>query len=254
VRIDIERGHTVSDVRQESHVASPLVDCGHLARSHEGSIFEPIAASKRTLIHPKIIAPWVSPLCRTGRSCPTNQGNVSGMIEPATLACLADFRERRFENRKSMCPYKRPYNSGATRIRLLPLPSVVGSLTCGKPPVGYRPAPSFPAHFRIPKPCAKVRILPGAPRLQLGSAETTTLTDGDRVHDASVRLGRVGQDADAVVLEVAARAGNSLAFEPRVGVANAARALANRYASAGRSHHGPTICLREEATAYASDG
>ena len=75
------------------------------------------------------------------------------MIEPATLARLADFRERRFENRKSMCPYKRPYNSGATRIRLLPLPSVVGSLTCGKPPVGYRPAPSFPAHFRIPKPC-----------------------------------------------------------------------------------------------------
>src|SRR5271155_4992991 len=102
------------------------------------------------------------PKCRTGRSCPTNQGNVSGMIEPATLACLADFRECRFENRKSMCPYKRPYNSGATRIRLLPLPSVVGSLTCGEPPVGYRPAPSFPAHFRIPKPCAKVRILPGA--------------------------------------------------------------------------------------------
>jgi len=71
-------------------------------------------------------------------------------------------RERRFENRGSMCPYKRPYDSGATRIRLLPFLSVMGMLTCGKPPVGDRPAPSFPAYFRIPKPCAQVRILPGA--------------------------------------------------------------------------------------------
>jgi hypothetical protein len=88
---------------------------------------------------------------------------VSGIIELAALARLAAFRERRFGNRKSMCPYKRPYNSGATRIRLLPSPSVMAALTCGKRPVGYCPAPSFPPLFRIPKPCAQVRILPGAP-------------------------------------------------------------------------------------------
>ncbi len=63
-----------------------------------------------------------------------------------------------------MCPYKRPYNSGTTWIRLLPSPSVMATLTCRKRPVGYCPAPSFPACFRFPKPCAKVRILPGAPR------------------------------------------------------------------------------------------
>ena len=58
--------------------------------------------------------------------------------------------ERRFGNRRSMCPYKRPYNSGTTRIRLLPSPSVMAALTCGKRPVGHRPAPSFPASFRFP--------------------------------------------------------------------------------------------------------
>ena len=63
----------------------------------------------------------------------------------------------------SMCPYKRPYNSGTIRVRLLPLPTVITALTCGNRPVGYSPAPSFPPSFRFPKPCAKVRILPGAP-------------------------------------------------------------------------------------------
>ncbi len=52
-----------------------------------------------------------------------------------------------------MCPYKRPYNSGTIRIRLLPSPYVTAALTCGKRPVGYCPAPSFPPSFRIPKPC-----------------------------------------------------------------------------------------------------
>jgi hypothetical protein len=52
-----------------------------------------------------------------------------------------------------MCPYKRPYNSGTIRIRLLPSPSVMAALTCGKRPVGHRPAPPFPCVFRIPKPC-----------------------------------------------------------------------------------------------------
>jgi hypothetical protein len=71
--------------------------------------------------------------------------------------------ERRFRNRMSMCPYKRPYNSGTIWIRLLTSPSVMATLTCGKRPVGHSPAPSFPALFRFPKPCAQVRILPGAP-------------------------------------------------------------------------------------------
>ena len=78
---------------------------------------------------------------------------MSGIIELAALARLAAVRERRFGNRESMCPYKRPYNSGTIRIRLLPFPSVMGTLTCGKRPVGYCPAPSFPACFRFPKPC-----------------------------------------------------------------------------------------------------
>ena len=69
----------------------------------------------------------------------------------------------------SMCPYKRPYNSGTIRVRLLPLPTVITALTCGNRPVGYSPAPSFPPSFRFPKPCAQVRILPGAPlKVQLG--------------------------------------------------------------------------------------
>jgi hypothetical protein len=62
-----------------------------------------------------------------------------------------------------MCPYKRPYNSGTIRIRLLPSPAITDALTCGKRPVVHYPAPSFPASFRFPKPCAQVRILPGAP-------------------------------------------------------------------------------------------
>ena len=85
-------------------------------------------------------------------------------IELAALARLAAGCERRSGNRKSMCPYKHPYNSGTTWIRLLPSRSVMGAPTCGKLPVGYCPAPSFPACFRFPKPCAKVRILPGALR------------------------------------------------------------------------------------------
>jgi hypothetical protein len=66
-----------------------------------------------------------------------------------------------FRQRLAKCPYKRPYNSGTIRIRLLPSPSVMDALTCGKRPVGYRPAPSFPASFRFPKPCAQVRIFAG---------------------------------------------------------------------------------------------
>jgi hypothetical protein len=58
--------------------------------------------------------------------------------------------ERRSRDRCSMCPYKRPYNSGTIRIRLLPSPSVTGALTCGKRPVGYCPGPSLPAPFRFP--------------------------------------------------------------------------------------------------------
>ena len=72
-------------------------------------------------------------------------------------------RERRFENRGSMCPYKRPYNSGSIWIRLLPPHSAMATLTCEKLPVEHSPPPSFPAYFRIPKPCVQVRILPGAP-------------------------------------------------------------------------------------------
>jgi hypothetical protein len=96
----------------------------------------------------------------------------SGQIGRGTLlngihvCCRGDdeavFSERRFGNRRSMCPYKRPYNSGTIRIRLLPPPSVIAYLTSGKRPVGYLPAPSFPASFRFPKPCAQVRILPGS--------------------------------------------------------------------------------------------
>ena len=71
-------------------------------------------------------------------------------------------RERRFENRGSMYPYKRPYNSGSIWIRLLPPPPAMATLTCEKLPVEDSPPPSFPAYFRIPKPCAQVRILPGA--------------------------------------------------------------------------------------------
>jgi hypothetical protein len=67
-----------------------------------------------------------------------------------------------FRQRLAKCPYKRPYNSGTIRIRLLPSRSVMDALTSGKRPAGYRPAPSFPA-FRFPKPCAQVRISPGAP-------------------------------------------------------------------------------------------
>jgi hypothetical protein len=93
---------------------------------------------------------------------------VGGIIELAALARLVAVRERRFGNRKSVCPYKRPYNSGTTRIRLLPSPSVMAKLTCGKLPVGHCRAPSFPACFRFPKPCAKVRILPGAPKISAG--------------------------------------------------------------------------------------
>ncbi len=89
--------------------------------------------------------------------------------------------ERRFGNRMSMCPYKRPYNSGTIRIRLLPSPSVMAALTCGKRPVGYCPVPSFPASFRFPKPCAKVRILPGAPIKAQG---------GERGHDSEAAPNR----------------------------------------------------------------
>jgi hypothetical protein len=125
--------------------------------------FPPLAGTLRVTTS----RPWT----RTGRPWAlgvgllrnsTTPGKVSGIIEPDALVRLAGTRERRSENRGSMCPYKRPYNSGATRIRLLPPPSAMSTLTCGKPPVGDRPAPSFPAYFRIPKPCAQVRILPGA--------------------------------------------------------------------------------------------
>jgi hypothetical protein len=51
-----------------------------------------------------------------------------------------------------MRPDKRPYNSGTIRIQLLPSPSVMAPLTCRNRPVGYLPAPSFPAYFRFPKP------------------------------------------------------------------------------------------------------
>ena len=54
---------------------------------------------------------------------------MSGIIEPAALARLAAVRERRFGNRKSVCPYKRPYNSGTRRIRVLSSPSVLAGLT-----------------------------------------------------------------------------------------------------------------------------
>jgi hypothetical protein len=97
----------------------------------------------------------------------------SGQIGRGTLlngihvCCRGDdeavFSERRFGNRRSMCPYKRPYNSGSIWIRLLPPPSAMATLTCELLPVEHSPAPSFPAYFRIPKPCAQVRILPGAP-------------------------------------------------------------------------------------------
>ena len=68
----------------------------------------------------------------------TSRGKVSGIMELAALARLAAVPERRFGNRESLCPYKRPYNSGTTRIRLLPFPSVMGALTCGKLTVGSR--------------------------------------------------------------------------------------------------------------------
>jgi hypothetical protein len=61
---------------------------------------------------------------------------VSGIIELAALARLAAVRERRFGNRRSMCPYKRPYNSGTIRIRLLPSPSVTVAPTCGNVRLG----------------------------------------------------------------------------------------------------------------------
>jgi hypothetical protein len=77
-------------------------------------------------------------------------------IDDIQVSCGGDNKavvsERRSGNRSSMCPYKRPYNSGTIRIRLLPSPSVMAALTCGKRPVGHRPAPSFPASFRFPKP------------------------------------------------------------------------------------------------------
>jgi hypothetical protein len=62
---------------------------------------------------------------------PTIQGNVSGAIELGAMALVDAVRERRFGNRQSMRPYKRPYNSGTTRIRLLASPSVTDPLTCG---------------------------------------------------------------------------------------------------------------------------
>ena len=49
-------------------------------------------------------------------------------------------RERRFENRGSMCPY----NSGTIRIRPLPFPSITGTLTCGKLRVAFKPGPMSP--------------------------------------------------------------------------------------------------------------
>jgi hypothetical protein len=90
-------------------------------------------------------------------------------------------RERRFGNRRSMCPYKRPYNSGSFWIRLLPPPSAMATLTCELLPVEHSPAPSFPAYFRIPKPCAQVRILPGAPvRDQVGERGHDSGAAGNR--------------------------------------------------------------------------